>query len=138
MMKRCVLTGAKVSSLLSSCNLYDTGAPEKFSCKTQSIKANTKAIDPRDTNIIYYNYIKDKKEIEVYWDSVIGSGKNKVGTYNTYEKDEKIYWGKKDYAFVGTQYHSLLSISTMRLKTKVYDTDGVLIQEIDDICKRGW
>lgn len=89
-------------------------------------------------NAIYYNYIKDKKKIEVFWD-LRSLGKSKVGTYNTYEKDGKLYWMKKDYEWVGgAQNHSLLAINKMKLKTKIYDNKGILTQEIDYICKRGW
>ena len=131
----CILT--LLTPLICSFSFFNMGELKKFNCKTQSIKPNPEGLNPREMNRVYYNYIKDKKKIEVVWDGA--GGKSIVGTYNTYEKEGKLYWGKKDRPiWGGTQYHSLLTIKTMKLKTNKYDNKGVLIQEIDDLCKRGW
>lgn len=126
-----------LTPLLCSFSFFDMGALKKFNCKTQSIKLNPQRLNPKEMNRVYYNYIKDKKKIEVVWDGA--GGKSIVGTYNTYEKEGKLYWGKKDRPiWGGQQVHSLLTISTMKLKIKRYDNKGMLIEEIDDLCKRGW
>jgi len=82
-----------LTPLLLSFSFFEMGALKKFNCKTQSIKTNPEGLNPKEMNIVYYNYIKDKKKIEVVWDGDIG--KSIVGTYNTYEKEGKLYWGKK-------------------------------------------
>lgn len=113
------------------------GELKKFNCSAHSIKPNPEGINPKDVNRIYYNYIKEKKKIEVYWDGA--GGKSKVGTYNTYEKGGKLYYGAKDGAiWGGRQFHHLLTISTMKFNKKIYDGKGVLMQEWDYLCKRGW
>lgn len=128
-----------LTPLLLSFSFFDMGALKKFNCKTQSKKPNPEGLNPKEMNIEYYNYIKDKKKIEVVWDDNGVLGKSIVGTYNTYEKEGKLYWGKKDRPiWGGTQVHSLLIINTMKLKIKKYDNKGVLIQEIDELCKQGW
>ena len=134
-MKKYLFIGALAlfTPLLCSFSFFGMGELEKFNCKTK-YPPTTKM-----KNTIYYNYIKDKKKIEVVWDDDGLIGKSIVGTYNTYEKEGKLYWGKKDRPiWGGTQYHSLLTINTMKLKLKKYDNKGVLIQEIDELCKRGW
>ena len=128
---------ALLTPLLCSFSYFGMGELKKFKCKTISIKPNPQGLNPKEQNTIYYNYIKDKRKIEVVWDSA--TGKSIVGTYNTYEKEGKLYWGKKDRPiWGGSQYHVLLSINTMKLKTQKYDNIGVLMQEFDALCKRGW
>lgn len=130
-----IIAIAILTPLLLSFRFFDMGALKKFNCKTKEPPTTTMK------NTIYYNYIKDKKKIEVVWDDDGVLGKSIVGTYNTYEKDGNLYWGKKGRPIWGgkqVKIYSLLTINTMKLKIKIYDNKGVLIQEIDELCKRGW
>lgn len=118
-------------------SFFDMGELKKFNCKTQSIKPNPKGLNPKDLDADYYKYDKGKKKVEVIWKKF---GKdNIIGTYNTYEKNEKLYWGTKDKPiWGGRQFHNLLTISTMKLKRKIYDHKGRIMGEWDFICRRGW
>ena len=132
-----VITSAILAPLLCSFSFFDMVELKKFNCKTQSIKPNPEGLNPKKMDIPYYNYIKEQKRIEVFWNN--RSIKSKIGTYNAYEKDGKLYWGAKDREiWGGKQFHNLLAISTMKLKRKIYDEKGVFMQELDLLCKRGW